>query len=413
MERLLAHMIKLKNILTEGKLNELDPGKSKKLVSKAIGDIKDAMFNFRHSNPLKMIAAKDKELKDQLDSMHNAIFDIERLLKSKGISEGKLNEAGSLDSDISNFLKTFRLTEIQNPFVYEVLKAHFDIEKRIIEPVQEMDDFLQDQWMNMTNGAKAQFARDVRVPEQVIKAWYKKLSEGKVTESVLRGQLAGDSALDMANHLRQYGVKKILKQPNDSVTYLQLTNKSKGNKVVAMLKKMFGIKAQIDNHMYSPTPAVKFDNDQIAESKLTEGKYDHMIGKAFKLPGRGNTSYKITKIEDNRFVHVLDDRQNSSMFDIKKVVKDNPGIDKKPKVKRTAWNKGTGDKNLISRREYAKILMGAMKDATSMGDQEATHDMAQSMIYDQSILARLVKDHPGKNSTQLTQQLQWDLEAAA
>jgi hypothetical protein len=94
--------------------------------------------------------------------------------------------------------------------------------------------------------------------------------EGKVTESVLRGQLAGDSALDMANHLRQYGVKKILKQPNDSVTYLQLNNASQGTKVVAMLKKMFGIKAQIDNHMYAPSPAVKFDNDQIAESKLTE-----------------------------------------------------------------------------------------------------------------------------------------------
>jgi len=153
--------------------------------------------------------------------------------------------------------------------------------------------------------------------------------------------------------------------------------------------------------------------DRYSEGDVNEGKYDHMIGKAFKLPGRGNTSYKITKIEDDRFVHVLDDRQNSSMFDIKKVVKDNPGIDKKPKVKRTAWNKGTGDKNLISKREYAKILMGAMKDATSMGDQEHTHDMAQSMIYDKGILARLVKDNPGKNSKQLMQQLQWDLEAAA
>ena len=106
----------------------------------------------------------------------------------------------------------------------------------------------------------------------------------KMSESVLRGQLAGDSALDMANHLRQYGVKKILKQPNDSVTYLQLTDKSKGNKVVAMLKKMFGIKAQIDNNMYSPTPAVKFDNDQIAESKLTEGFADKYKSKSGMSP---------------------------------------------------------------------------------------------------------------------------------
>jgi hypothetical protein len=92
----------------------------------------------------------------------------------------------------------------------------------------------------------------------------------RAIESVLRGQLAGDSASDMADLLRRYGVKKILKQPNDSVTYLQLNNASQGTKIVAMLKKMFGIKAQIDNHMYSPTPAVKFDNDQIAESKLKE-----------------------------------------------------------------------------------------------------------------------------------------------
>ena len=108
--------------------------------------------------------------------------------------------------------------------------------------------------------------------------------ENVVLESVLRGQLAGDSALDMADLLRQYGVKKILKQPNDSVTYLQLTDKSKGNKVVAMLKKMFGIKAQIDNNMYSPTPAVKFDNDQIAESKLTEGFADKYKSKSEMSP---------------------------------------------------------------------------------------------------------------------------------
>ena len=99
-----------------------------------------------------------------------------------------------------------------------------------------------------------------------------KLTETKVTESVLRGQLAGDSASDMADLLRRYGVKQILNQPNDSVTYLQLTDKSKGKMVVSMLKKMFGIEAQIDNHMYSPSPAVKFDNDQIVESKLTENK---------------------------------------------------------------------------------------------------------------------------------------------
>jgi uncharacterized protein (TIGR02246 family) len=79
--------------LAEGKLNELDADKSKEYIKKAIDTINDAMFNFRHSYPLKMIAAKDRKLKDQLDSMHNAIFDIEKSLKDKGLFEGKLNEA--------------------------------------------------------------------------------------------------------------------------------------------------------------------------------------------------------------------------------------------------------------------------------------------------------------------------------
>jgi len=154
---------------------------------------------------------------------------------------------------------------------------------------------------------------------------------------------------------------------------------------------------------------------------LLEGKYDHMIGRSFKLPGRGNASMRINRIEDDRFVHASpyeewakygEDKASSAMFSIQKVIQHNPEIDDKPVKKRTAWNKGTGDPKLISKREYAKILMGAMEDMKSMGDEDATHDVAQSMIYDQGILARLVKDHPGKNSKQLTQQLQWDLEAA-
>ena len=158
------------------------------------------------------------------------------------------------------------------------------------------------------------------------------------------------------------------------------------------------------------------------ESKLNEGKYDHMIGKSFKLPGRGNASMRINRIEDDRFVHASpyeewakygEDKASSSMYDIRKVIQHNPEIDTKRVKKRTAWNKGTGDPHLITKTEYAKILMGAMKDMKSMGDEEHTHDVAQSMIYDRGILARLVKDHPSKNSKQLAQQLQWDLEAAA
>ncbi len=237
-------------------------------------------------------------------------------------------------------------------------------------------------------------------------------SEGKLTEDHIP-QIA-DEKKYTAEFRKKYGAQKTNKFLSFEIEPLAGSGYFNYRDIAKLAKKnKFGIwdTVRLVNAAY--VNQVKGVPMNVKNEGLTEGKYDHMIGKAFKLPGRGNTSYKITKIEDDRFVHVLDDRQNSSMFDIKKVVKDNPGIDKKPKVKRTAWNKGTGDKNLISKREYAKILMGAMKDATSMGDQEATHDMAQSMIYDKGILARLTKDNPGKNSKQLMQQLQWDLEAAA
>jgi len=94
--------------------------------------------------------------------------------------------------------------------------------------------------------------------------------ESKTNESELRHQLAGDSAEDIAKTLKKYGVKGILKQPNDSVTYLQLNNKKQGPTVVTMLKKTFGVESQIENGMYSPTPTVKFDNDQMLESVITE-----------------------------------------------------------------------------------------------------------------------------------------------
>lgn len=155
---------------------------------------------------------------------------------------------------------------------------------------------------------------------------------------------------------------------------------------------------------------------------LLEGKYDHMIGRSFKLPGFGKTSLRISKIEDDRFVYAQPyeewikygaEKASSKMFNLQKVLKDNPGIEEKPKVKRTAWNKGTGDPNLISKREYAKILIGAMEDMSREGHQDATHDVAESMIYDQGILARLSKDYPQKNTNQLIDQLSIDLEMAA
>ena len=132
----------------------------------------------------------------------------------------------------------------------------------------------------------------------------------RAIESVLRGQLAGDSALDMADLLRRYGVKKILKQPNDRVTYLQLNNASQGTKIVAMLKKMFGIKARIDNHMYAPSPAVRFDNDQIAESKLNEMDINDPILVAVRarktMLDKAKSAPKYKKVSMNQYYKLMD-----------------------------------------------------------------------------------------------------------
>jgi hypothetical protein len=92
------------------------------------------------------------------------------------LSEGKLNEtAGSFDRDVSNFLKTFRLTKIQNPFLYEVLERRYGIEKNIIERVQDMYDWAGE-WDQMNNGDKMAYAQEVGVPDNVIKAWWKKMT---------------------------------------------------------------------------------------------------------------------------------------------------------------------------------------------------------------------------------------------
>lgn len=59
--------------------------------------------------------------------------------------------------------------------------------------------------------------------------------------------------------------------------------------------------------------------------------------------------------------------------------------------------------------QYRSILKGAVKDA---GGAENAHDMAQSMIYDNGIKARLLKDYPNiRRESDLIKRLQWDLEA--
>ena len=62
-----------------------------------------------------------------------------------------------------------------------------------------------------------------------------------------------------------------------------------------------------------------------------------------------------------------------------------------------------------SPNEYQRVLKGAISDA---GGNEYASDIAQSMIYDPGIRARIEKDYPMlKTTKQMIQRLQWDLES--
>jgi len=138
---------------------------------------------------------------------------------------------------------------------------------------------------------------------------------------------------------------------------------------------------------------------------LNEGKYDFMIGSAIQFNG---VDYTINSVKDD-IVEVSDSKKNKKTFRLSAIVSQNPGVDVKPKTPRPpAWNKGIKS-DAYSPQEYQKILKGAISDA---GSSEFAHDIAQSMIYDPGIRARIEKNYPMLRSTkQLIQRLQWDLEA--
>ena len=74
------------NLQNEGKLNEEDY-KYKKYASKAFKEINDAMFNFRHSMGIKTLTNKDMKLKKKVESLHQAIFSLQKEMKKDGLTE--------------------------------------------------------------------------------------------------------------------------------------------------------------------------------------------------------------------------------------------------------------------------------------------------------------------------------------
>ena len=50
------------------------------------------MFDFRHSMGIKTLTNKDMKLKKKVDSLHQAIFSLQKEMKKDGLTEAKLNE---------------------------------------------------------------------------------------------------------------------------------------------------------------------------------------------------------------------------------------------------------------------------------------------------------------------------------
>jgi len=70
--------------------------KYKTYASKAFKEINDAMFNFRHSMGIKTLTNKDTKLKKKVDAIHQAIFDLQREMKSTGLTEAKVKKGDAI-----------------------------------------------------------------------------------------------------------------------------------------------------------------------------------------------------------------------------------------------------------------------------------------------------------------------------
>jgi len=134
-----------------------------------------------------------------------------------------------------------------------------------------------------------------------------------------------------------------------------------------------------------------------AVSTLGEEVLDEIV---FNIAGLG--TYTSTKGDADTITGV-DTAGTVKTFSRKKIEQDNPGIfEKKPREKKPQGVRP------YTESQYRKVLQGAIDDA---GSTEFAYDIAESMILDPQILARLAKDYPEAGARELKQRLQWDLEA--
>jgi hypothetical protein len=145
----------------------------------------------------------------------------------------------------------------------------------------------------------------------------------------------------------------------------------------------------------------EYDQMAAMEPESDPSQINKYISEAtFNITGLG--TFEFTGMKDGL---VMGSQNNGPVrsFRKEKVEQDNPGIfDRKPRERKPQGVRP------YTEAQYRKILQGAIDDA---GSTEFAYDIAESMILDPQILARLAKDYPGESARNLQQRLQWDLEA--
>ena len=156
----------------------------------------------------------------------------------------------------------------------------------------------------------------------------------------------------------------------------------------------------IQKFMPEPTDD-EYDQMAAMEPESDPSQINKYISEAtFNITGLG--TFEFTGMKDGL---VMGSQNNGPVrsFRKEKVLQDNPSFfDRKPRERKPQGVRP------YSKEEYREILQGAIDDA---GGTEFAYDLADSMILNPQILARLAKDYPGESARELKQQLQYDLEA--
>lgn len=151
-----------KESVNEDNINE-DDYKYKKYVSKAFKKLNDAMFDFRHAMGIKQLGQADSKLKNKVDGLHQAVFNLQKEMKADGLTEGILTEMDINDPILvavrarATMLKKAKaapkVKKISMNQYYKLMDKEIDLITKMKDAAKEFDqmnsDMLQDAGQKM------------------------------------------------------------------------------------------------------------------------------------------------------------------------------------------------------------------------------------------------------------------------